>query len=53
MVKNKKNKKYKIIKQNFSGVIKPNKPKIFDFEVPENTIQTKISFKKDIKKDKI
>lgn len=48
-----KKEKNKIVKQKFSGVVSPDKPLIMDFEVPENTLQTKLSFKtKKIKENK-
>jgi len=53
MVKKEKNKKNKIIEKNFKGIVEPDKPVVFDFDIPENTVKTKISFKTDIKKKKI
>ena len=36
--------KVKLVKQDFSGVLDPDHPCIMEFELPENTLEAKLSF---------
>lgn len=47
--------KVKFVKQDFSGILDPDHPCIMEFELPENTSETKLSFntKKSIETNKI
>jgi len=48
-----KKEKVKFIKQDFSGVLDPDHPCIMEFDLPENTLEAKLSFKTEkIKGDK-